>query len=170
MDKGYNQTLFTKTALQDPVLKEQIIEKKSQRCAKVDINEKIVEIYSSYQEAARKNNLQGMASHLRKVCKGEFSSINKLIFRDIDINGNVVSKPIKSYKAQKKIIAINIENPLEELFFDSISEAAKMLNSDRGSIQKCIKGENKYSVVKGYILRELDLQGNIIINNIDINK
>ena len=31
-----------------------------------------------------------------------------------------------------------------------------------------IKGDNRYSIVKGYIIRELDLYGNIIENNISI--
>lgn len=79
-----------------------------------------------------------------------------------------ISRPIKSFRGKKSVVCINIENPEEELYFSSISEAAQQLSSDRCSIGKCIKGDKKYSIIKGYIIRELDVYGNIIENNISI--
>ena len=78
--------------------------------------------------------------------------------------------PFKSYKARKPLVGINIENPEEERYFESISAAAKELSSDRTSIEQCIQGSTRYSVIKGYILRELDINGNLIENNINIDQ
>ena len=50
------------------------------------------------------------------------------------------------------------------MIFPSVSEAARQMNADRGSIGKCIKGEDRYSHVKGYIWRALNLDGSIIEN------
>ena len=76
-----------------------------------------------------------MATKIRAVCKGINSSINNiLIFRDLDENNNIIEKPFKNYKGKKTIIAISIDNPENELYFESISEAAKNLKCDRASI------------------------------------
>ena len=40
--------------------------------------------------------------------------------------------------------------------------AANALNAERRSIQHCIQGSDRYSKVKGYILRELDENGDIV--------
>lgn len=170
--KGYNQTLFTDRA---DIANENIqkhIQSISKKCAKVDINENILEIYNSYHEAARKNNMDGdyRASSIMKVCKGEISSINNLYFRDLDENNKVISQPIHNPHGKKSIICIPLDIEKEELYFESISEASRQLSSDRGSIGKCIKGDKRYSIVKGYIIRELDMYGNIIENNIDIEE
>lgn len=161
-NNGYNQTIYTKNALSDPQFK-----KKGTSCALVDKNEKILECYESYHEAARKNNLVGLETHLRLVCKGLNSSIHNLLFRDLDENQQVISKPLLPYKGKKPLIGINVDTE-EERYFESISAAARELNSDRTSIEQCIQGSSRYSIIKGYILREIDLQGNIIENNIDI--
>ena len=63
-----------------------------------------------------------------------------------------------------------IENPAYEQVFDSISQAAEKIQVDRGSIQKCIKGDSRYSIVKGFIFRELDYYGDIILNEVDIEE
>lgn len=171
-NNGYNQTTFTDRA---DIANENIqrhIQKISQKCAKVDINENIIEIYPSYHEAARKNNMDGdyRATSIMKVCKGEIGSVHNLYFRDLDENGNIISYPIKKPYGKKSVICIPVEDDKHELFFESISEASKQLSTDRQSIGKCIKGDTKYSIVKGYIIRELDIYGNIIENNIDIEE
>lgn len=162
---GYNQTLNTNQSLIAKKNLNEYLKKIKQKCAKIDYNNNIIETYSSYHEAARKNNLDpdNMATKIRAVCKGINSSINNiLIFRDLDENNNIIEKPFKNYKGKKTIIAISIDNPENELYFESISEAAKNLKCDRASIQKCIQGSDRYSHVKGYILRELDKDNNII--------
>ena len=165
LNYGYNQTLNTQCALSDPQY-----HKKGSFCAKVDQQNNILETYISYHEAARKNNCIGSESNIRKVCKGELSSYKGIIFRDLDEYGLVISKKFKPYKNRKQIYAINVENPAYEQVFDSISQAAEKIQVDRGSIQKCIKGDSRYSIVKGFIFRELDYYGDIILNKIDIEE
>ena len=169
---GYNQTLETTNyGIASENLKKHL-DKIKQRCAKVDANETILEIYESYHDAARKNGLDGdnRASNIRDVCKGIDSSCLGNIYRDLDEKGQVISKPIKTYKNRKPVIAIKIDDPSIERCFESVSEAARELQTDRGSIQKCISGNTRYTVVKGYIIRALDINGNIIENNIDIEQ
>lgn len=171
-NNGYNQTFETNNyALGSENLKKHL-EKVKKRCAKVDKNENILEIYESYHDAARKNGLDGddRASAIRNVCKGYESSCLGNIYRDLDDNGKVISKPIKNHKGKKNLIAISVEDPNNILFFESVSQAAKEMNTDRGSISKCISGDTKYTIVKKYIFREIDHNGNIIENNINIEQ
>lgn len=167
---GYNQTTFTHGALTDPDVRETSIQKRSQKCAKVDFNENIIEVYDSYQEAGRANGYENSASYIRLICKGERSSLNGMMFRDIDEEGKVIHKENKPYKGRKKIIGINIENPSDTVIFNSILEASKLLPCARKSITDCVAGKERYSVVKGYIFRQLDQDGNIIPNQIDIEE
>lgn len=67
------------------------------------------------------------------------------------------------------MVAIPIDNPEELVYFDSVSEAAQKLQTDRCSIQRCIKGDSRYSVVKNHIIRQLDDNGDIIENDINID-
>ena len=164
--KGYNQTLATHS---NNILKEntqKYIQKISQKCAKVDLNNNIIEIYNSYHDAARKNSKEDKteidASMIRRICKGELGSWNNNYFRDLDKNNNIINKPFKSPHGKKSIIGINLNNPNEEIYFDSISMAAEKMKTDRGSLSKCIQGSDRYSNIKGYVWRELDLYGNII--------
>ena len=168
LSNGYNQTLETYCPLLDENIRQQIIESKSSACAKVNDKEEIIEIYSSYHDAARQNNLIGRESAIRNVCKGLCSSCNGLIFRDIDKEKNIISKPIKNYKGRKAVVAIDIAKPENTIIFESISKAAQEFNTERKSIIQCIQGSSRYSTVKGYIFRELDINGDIIINDIDI--
>lgn len=169
---GYNQTLNTSSNNSSSIGTINYIKKISQKCAKVDKKENILEIYSSYHEAAKKNSKNenyDEATRVRQVCKGKASScFEGKLFRDLDENGQIIHQDIKSYKGKKKIIAINASSPDEEIYFDSILQASKLLPSDRGSISKCLQGNTRYSVIKGYILREVDLEGNIVQNNINI--
>ena len=169
-ENGYNQTLQTHCAFADPIIKQSMINKISTPCAKIDQNNNILEIYTSYHDAARKNNIIGYESAIRKVCKGIQSSVNGILFRDLDEQNNIIIKPIKTYHNKKPLIAINLNNPDEQILFQSISQAAKQLNlTDRRQIQEHLKGNTRYSVVKGYLIREIDTEGNIISNGIDID-
>lgn len=173
LQNGYNQTINTNS---NNIANENIqkyINKISCKCAKIDKNNNIIEKYKSYHEAARKNNLDAdnYASKIRNVCKGISSSINnEFLFRDLDSNENIIQKPFKSYKRKKAIIGLKIDEPDKELYFSSISEAAKAIQCDRGSISKCIAGDSRYSIVKGYIFREIDIFGNIVETDITIDE
>lgn len=162
---GYNQTLNTSS---NNIANENLqkhLNKIKKRCALVDKDNNILELYESYHDAARKNNMDGdyCATKVRKVCKGECSSIeNRLIFRDVNEYNQIIYQPLKPYKGRKALIGFKIDSPEDEIYFSSISEAANGLSTDRASISKCIQGNNRYSHVKGYIFRELDLNGNII--------
>ena len=162
---GYNQTLNTHLSDICRENADKHIAKISCRCAKIDKNNNILEKYSSYHEAARKNGLDGdmNASKIRAVCKGERSSIyGTLFFRDLDENDKIIERSFKSYKNRKTLIGIDVNNPEDIRYFSSISEAAKELNTDRQSIGQCIQGKDRYSIIKGYILREIDSNGDII--------
>lgn len=163
--KGYNQTLNTHSnnICHENCLKH--IEKISCKCAKIDKNNQILEVYTSYHEAARKNSFDGdiYASKVRAVCKGLNSSINnELFFRDLDQNGQIIEASFKPYKNRKTLIGIDINNPDNIRYFPSIAAAAQELQTERRSIQHCIQGSDRYSKVKGYILREIDQNGDII--------
>lgn len=60
-----------------------------------------------------------------------------------------------------KVVAINI-NDLSQTIYDSVSEAAIALKTDRSSIHQCIKGNKRYSKIKDYIIRKIDKDNNII--------
>lgn len=164
-NEGYNQTLHTHSNNICHENCQKYLKKISCKCAKVDKSNNILEIYLSYHDAARKNGFDGdiYASKIRAICKGQNSSINdELFFRDLDAEGKVIVKPFKPYKNRKTLIAIKIDNPEEVLYFPSILAAANALNTERRSIQYCIQGSDRYSKVKGYILREIDENGDII--------
>jgi len=171
VNNGYNQTYQT---IPQYLGKENLSKTSNkQACAKVDSKENIIEIYPSYHEAARQNynsetNGDQEATKIRLVCKGKLSSYHGDIFRDLDENKQIISKPIKNYKNKTHLIAVNVENPMDILYFDSIKEAAEVLHSDRGSISKSVRGDNRYNIIKGYIFCALDINGNIVENNITI--
>lgn len=170
-NNGYNQTRETHSALTDEKIRQESILKRSQPCALVDIKQNIIKTYNSYNEAARMNGFENGASKIRDVCKGFESSVNRKIFRDLDkITKQVIKIKISPYKGQKAIICIDIENPENKIYFSSISETAKMLQTDRTSIHKCISGDSRYSIVKNFIIRELNEDGDIIENNISIQE
>lgn len=163
---GYNQTYATSGGINYI----SATEKTSKKCAKVDIHNNILETYSSYHDAARKNNInENNANAIRNVCKGIVSSVHDMYFRDIDENGNIIKRIFKAPHGKQSIIGISV-NGDEDIYFSSISEAAEKLNIPRSSISKCVNGKSRYSVVHNRIWRKLDLYGNIIENEIDINK
>lgn len=162
--EGYNQTTNTDRADIASENLRKAREKVSQKCAKIDKNNNIIEVYSSYQEAGRKNGLENSASLIRDICKGTRSSLyGTLFFRDLDENGKIIEKPFKSYKSRKQLIAIPIDIlDNNVLYFSSVSEAAKELNLSRCSIGKCLAGNSRYTYVGGYIFREVDDDKNVI--------
>lgn len=165
-NNGYNQTEYTHCALRDPELKKEYLKSISQKCAMVDSNQNIIKIFSSYQEAARELGFPNSASSIRLACLNLLSSFHKKYFRLIDENNNVIKLPIKPYKNKKSIIAIDPSLKHNDLYFDSISNAAKILNGNRTSIEQCIKGNKRYWITSNYIFRELGEDGEIIENSI----
>lgn len=83
-ENGYNNTRNTHNALTDEKIRQASIQKRSHSCALVDIDQNIIEEYSSYQEASRRQGYSNRASAIRDVCKGKESSLNGKIFRDLD--------------------------------------------------------------------------------------
>ena len=168
VEKGYNQTYNTDSNHITHENCQKYREKISCPCAKVDRQENILEIYKSYQEASRLNGDKNNASKIRAVCKGIYSSINGLYFRDLDEDGKVIHKDFKPYRNRKTIVGIKISDPEEIIYFDSVLQASKKLSIDRQSVGKCIKGDKRYSYVGGYIWREVK-NGEIIQNALDID-
>lgn len=144
---GYNQTFSTSGGMNYITA----IEKTSQKCAKVDIYNNILEIYNSYHEAAKSNNLgNNNANMVRNVCKGYTAATHDMYFRDLDQNCNIIKKPFKTNHGKKKVIGISVFGD-EDIYFNSISEAAKAIKAERSSISKCIHGSTRYSVVHNRI-------------------
>lgn len=75
---------------------------------------------------------------------------------------NALTDEIIRNSLKNRIIAIDINNPNNKRIFSSVTETAKELQTDRGSVSKCACGNVRYSKVKGYILRYLDDNDNII--------
>lgn len=144
---GYNQTIDTNTALKDPIVIAKNIERTGIRCAEIDYNNNIVNIYNSYHEAARSIG-SNEASIIRRVCDGKAFSIHNKIFRRIDKN-NIVEIPLSIPRKRKTaIVGVSIFDPNDIVYYESISEAARIENIERSSLSKCINGSTKYSKVK----------------------
>lgn len=163
---GYNQRLETHGGLTDQNRAKNTSDQ-SQPCALVDIHENIIATYPSYAAAARAHNL---SSQVGKVCKGLYSSANGLLFRDLDSNGRVISVPLKSFQNQQSVIAIDVFDKTNTIIFNSLEEAAQYFHTTRQQIYKCTSGQERTSVVKLHIFRNVDPYGNIILNNIDIDQ
>lgn len=160
-EKGYNQLKYTSY---NNVIKENLFKNiKKQKCAKVDVYNNIIEIYTSYHEAAAKNfnDADNNASKVRAVCKGKSFSINNLIFRDLDENNNIINYELQTRKRRKALYAINVDT-FEEFYYDSILQASQKTGIERARIQKCISGSSRYSIIHNLVFRELDIYGNII--------
>lgn len=167
---GYNQTLFTKCALQDSNVIKKLNQKRAQKCALVDNEENIIEIYVSYQEAGRQNGYENSANHIRQVCLGKRSSFYGKLFRKLDENNNIIHQELLPYKNRKRIIAFDPSINQQHIYFESILSAANTLQLDRCSIQKCLRGDSRYSIVGGYIFRYIDDNNDIIPNKIDLTE
>lgn len=167
VEEGYNQTYNTNSHI---IAQENLtnhLQKVSQRCALVDKNENIIEIYSSYQEASRKQGDANNASAIRKVSKGMSSSLNGKYFRDLDENNNVIHQDFKPYKNRKALIGISLDDETE-VYVESILKASEIFHCNRQSLQKCINGDPRYTNVAGYVWR-LVSDGDIVENNIPID-
>lgn len=166
---GYNQTLETGCALRDPVLIQKQIEKNGKKCALVDKDNNILQIFSSYHEAARSILKMNEASCIRRVCNGDAKSYNNYIFRNLDKNNQVILPKKQPRALKSKICGIYVFDKNKRKYYESISEAAKEEKIERRSIQRCIAGEKRFSQVNFYIWRKIDEENNIIENNINID-
>lgn len=166
LNHGYNQTLYTHCALHDPQIKQKHIEKLGKKCALVDKNDNIIEIYSSLQEAGCIHFGENTGSTIKKICEGDMWMQNGKIFRYLDNNNNIIPIQHKTNKRRKPIVGISINDPSTIIYADSILEASQKYNLNRCSIEKCRNGEQRYSNVGGYIWREVDEEGNIIENEL----
>lgn len=148
---GYNQTENTKSNIIALENTQKHIKKISKKCALVNEQNEIISIYSSYHEAARAQGWDGdkRATTIKKICDGEAHSCNNLIFRSLDENNNVIIPKAKTRKRRTKIKGININNPNDIVYYDSISEAARKEKVDRSSLSKCLAGSSRYSKVGG---------------------
>ena len=89
----------------------------------------------------------------------------------MDENGNVIIPNFQTRARRKPLICISLDNPDEEKYYDSILDAANALtNGDRRQIQLHLRGSKRFSVVRDYLLREIDEDGNIIENGISIEE
>lgn len=149
---GYNQTLETKCALQDKEIHDELIKKTSKKCALVDENNNIIEIYESLQDASRKNSRSNSASNVKKVCEGKnHTTFYGKIFRYIDEFGNVIVPEIQTRKLKLPIQGVSVSDPNDVVVYESISEAARQENVSRSSLHKCLKGISRYSKVKNRV-------------------
>lgn len=148
---GYNQTENTKSNIIALENTQKHIKKISKKCALVNEQNEIISIYSSYHEAARAQGWDGdkRATTIKKICDGEAHSCNNLIFRSLDENNNVIIPKAQTRKRRTKIKGININNPNDIVYYDSISEAARKEKVDRSSLSKCLAGSSRYSKVGG---------------------
>ena len=171
---GYNQTLFTDCALADPLIKQQIIEKKSKKVALVDNKENIIQTFKSLHEAAAFVNSgtphSNNVSQITQICNGEIRSIHNFIFRWLDENNNIIIPTFKTRPKKSNVVAINKYDFTKKIYFDSILTASQELNLNRCSIQRCLKGEIRYATVGDYIFRLTDEEKNIIENNIPLSQ
>ena len=160
---GYNQTYETHPQQMGKENLQKSNEKRSQKCAKVDKNNNIIELYHSYHDAARKNGYDGEknASSIRNVCKGKIHSYNGDIFKDIDKDGKVQDVIYQTRKRRTAVYSFNVIT-LEENYYTSVSEASKKIGIDRARIHKCISGNQRYSIIHNLIFRKIDDEGNII--------
>lgn len=166
---GYNQTSETECSLRDENIINQNISKTGTRCALVDENENILKTFISFHEAARNTYGGNDASPIRQVCDGLCRSMNGFIFRRLDDEGKVIIPVFQTNKKRKKIYGIKVNNIDDIVFYDSISEAARIEKVSRESISKCINGNSRYSQVNSRVWREqgyelTDYEWNNIVN------
>ena len=154
---GYNQTINTNNS---NICKENLnnyLQRISKKCALVNKNNEIIEIYNSYHAAARAQGWDGdaKASLIKNICDGKINDNYGLIFRNLNENNEVIIPEIKARKRRTAVYGVNKNDPNDIVYYESISEAARQEKIDRGSISKCIAGSTRYSVVKGRIWRKV---------------
>lgn len=154
---GYNQTTCTTSNSLAHENTQKHIKEISKKCALVNENNEILEIYDSFHDAAEKQgwDRDARASSVKRICDGNAHSCNGLIFRYLDENNEVVIPKMKTRKRRTAIYGIKKDNPEDIVYYESISEAARMEKIDRQSIGKCIAGSSRYSTVGGRIWRKV---------------
>ena len=165
---GYNQTLYTDCALQDPKIIERMSKINSKRCALVDSNMNILQIYNSLHEACRINFNINEASMIREVCLGKIYSLHNKLFRFIDDNDQIIIVENNTRKRRQGICGFSIYNINDVVYYDSILEASQIEKIERRSLQKCLNGETRYSYVNRRVWRRIDEYGNIIENSLSV--
>ena len=144
------------------------------KCALVNEDGKVLELFNSYHDAARKLNMPGAFSQIRRVCMGECSTYKGYIFRCINEQEEIIEPIVKhkikkankkkNYKIKNKgqrqksclsksICGISVFDD-SIVYYDSILEASKAEQVSRRSIQKCIAGDQRYTQVNLKIWRE----------------
>ena len=140
-------------------------------CALVDKNNNILKKYISLHDAARDNKIgNNSITNITNICNGVTNSINNKIFRWLDENDNVIIPQRQPRPRCVAICAINVRNPDDIIYFESVSSAAKQLNLERSSIIKCLSGQRKYSIVGEKVFRYIDNNNGIIENSIPIQE
>lgn len=154
---GYNQTDYTNSNSIASENSQKHIKQVSKRCALVDNNNKILEIYESYHAAARAQGWDGdnRATTVKRICDGDVRECNGLIFRLLDENDNIIMPEVKTRKRKTSIMGISKNNPSDIVYYESISEAARKENINRGSINKCLAGSSRYSHAGGRIWKRI---------------
>ncbi len=166
---GYNQTLETKCALRDKNIQKRNIERTGKKCALVDKDNKIIQVFESYHDASRQVLNMNEASNIREICQGKCKSYKGKIFRDIDKNGKVIIPEIIVRELKHSVVGISVFDLEDKIYFESISDAARELKIDRSSIIKSVQGNKRYSQVGKRIWRTYE-NGKIINNNIPIQE
>lgn len=156
LPNGYNQTLETDS---HNIARENCqihIASISQPCALIDSNtHQIIRKYPSLNAAARDNGLDNMVSHLNEVCKGELYAIHNLVFRYLNTNDEIIEPIQKTRKRCTAICGINKDDPTDIVYYNSISEAARLEQIERSSLSKCVNGSSRYSTVKNRIWKKV---------------
>lgn len=165
---GYNQTLYTDCALRDPEIKKAQIKLKGKRCALVDTNMNIIKIYDSLHDAYRDNFNGNDASPIRKVCLGETYSLNNKIFRFIDDNNQIIQVTNQTRKRRQNICGYSIYNIEDVIYFDSILQASQQTGASRKSLEECLNGSSRYTIVQDRVWCRIDEYGNIIEKDISV--
>lgn len=107
------------------------------------------EVFSSVAECERYYNIR----HVNDVCTGNRATVNNLVFRYLDDNGNII-EPLNS--ARKKTTEVFVEET--GVIYDSIVSAIKDINEDmdKGAISAHLRGktENCYGFHFHYVIND----------------
>lgn len=106
------------------------------------------EVFGSAMECARKLGLNN--SHVSAVCRGDRGSTNKMVFRYLDENGNIIEPKGKAQQKNKRVMNLDTGE-----IFESIAEAEKKyVKGKSGNISKVCNGI--YKVCGGYRWKYVD--------------
>lgn len=97
----------------------------------VDDKNNIIKIFMSYHEAAREELGKNEASPIRVVCNGSQFSVNGKIFRDLDENNQPIVPIQKTRKRKTPIYGVSINDKMDIVYYESVSEAARQQNCSR---------------------------------------